>query len=79
MVLLELYARGRRRQDLALFLLYGVASANRVKLFAWVAWGVYIGLPPRGTMVIRLAASFSADRWGLPPSGPRRLVGGFLL
>ena len=32
------------------------SSANGFQPFAWVPWGVYIGLPPRGTMVMRLGA-----------------------
>ena len=53
---------------------------------AWVPWGVYIGLPPRGTMVIRLdagpAISASSLRllrrllgpadWWAPPTGSVR-------
>ena len=36
--------------------------------FAWASRGVYIGLPPRGTMVIRLGAGPS--RLSLRPSSP---------
>lgn len=32
------------------------SSANGFQPFAWVPWGVYIGLPHRGTMVIWLDA-----------------------
>ena len=54
--------------------------------FAWVAWGVYIGLPPRGTMVIWPAAGPGCQCLQPPASpptagarrlvGPRRLVSG---
>ena len=37
------------------------SSANGFQPFAWVPWGVYIGLPPRGTMVIRLGAGPSVS------------------
>ena len=48
-------ARGGRRARLALLLsLYVVCETLRDQPFAWVPWGVYIGLPPGGTMVIRL-------------------------
>ena len=47
--------------------------------FAWVAWGVYIGLPPRGTMVIWLAAGPGCQclqpSASPPTAGARRLVG----
>lgn len=47
--------------------------------FAWVTWGVYIGLPPRGTMVIRLGAGPGCQCLqpsASPPTvGARRLVG----
>ena len=47
--------------------------------FAWVAWGVYIGLPPRGTMVIWPAAGPGCQCLQPPASPPtagaRRLVG----
>ena len=46
--------------------------------FAWVAWGVYIGLPPRGTMVIWSAAGPGCQCLQPPASPPtagaRRLV-----
>ena len=47
--------------------------------FAWVPWGVYIGLPPRGTIVIR--PGVGPDYQSLwppaspPTAGARRLVG----
>ena len=57
--------------------------ANGFQPFAWVPWGVYIGLPPRGTMVIWLDAgpAVSASdlrllrrllgpaNWWAPPTG----------
>ena len=62
------------------------SRANGFQPFAWVPWGVYIGLPPRGTMVIRLGAgpTVSASglrllrrllgpaNWRAPPTGPVR-------
>ena len=52
--------------------------------FAWVPWGVYIGLPPRVTMVktgwVRVlavylsGAVFFADSWGPPTGGSHRLA-----
>ena len=38
--------------------------------FAWVPWGVYIGLPPGGTIVIRLGAGPSRLSLRLPSSPP---------
>ena len=55
-LLLELYARGRRRQGLLSSLPRCWSNSHTLESFAWVPWGVYIGLPPRGTMVIRLGA-----------------------
>ena len=47
--------------------------------FAWVLRGVYIGLPPGGTMVIRLGSGPSRQCLHSPASplaaGSRRLVG----
>ena len=47
--------------------------------FAWVLRGVYIGLPPGGTMVIRLGTGPSRQCLRSPASPPaagsRRLVG----
>ena len=47
--------------------------------FAWVPWGVYIGLPPRGTMVIRPGAGPGCQCLrppaSLPTTGARCLVG----
>ena len=51
--------------------------------FAWVPWGVYIGLPQgyngnlvgcRTRLSVSLEAGFSTGCWGPPPSGPCRLV-----
>ena len=54
------------------------SGANGFEPFAWVPWGVYIGLPPRGTMVkpagcgsqssVPQAAVFSADLPGMRPT-----------
>ena len=50
------------------------SRANGFQPFAWVPWGVYIGLPPRGTMVIRLDAGRAVSASGLHllcrPLGP---------
>ena len=47
--------------------------------FAWLPWGVYIGLPPRGTMVIWPGAGPGCQcLWSSaspPAAGARRLVG----
>ena len=47
--------------------------------FAWVPWGVYIGLPPRGTIVIRpgVGPGCKSLWWPASPpaAGARRLVG----
>ena len=46
--------------------------------FAWVPWGVYIGLPPRGTLVILPGVGPGCQRLRPPASplaaGARRLV-----
>ena len=46
--------------------------------FAWVPWGVYIGLPPRGTLVIWLGVGPGCQcLWSPaspPAAGARRLV-----
>ena len=47
------------------------SSANGFQPFAWVPWGVYIGLPPRGTMVIRLATG--PNRLSLRSPGRKRV------
>ena len=48
--------------------------ANGFQPFPWVPWGVYIGLPPRGTMVIRLDTGPGVSASGLcllcRPLGP---------
>ena len=55
------------------------AKCAEVPPFAWVLRGVYIGLPPGGTMVIRLGTGPSRQclRLPAPPpaAGSRRLVG----
>ena len=62
--LLELFG-GRRKKSTTslLLLLVWCLKLAGVQPFAWASRGVYIGLPPGGTMVIRLGA------------GARRLVG----
>ena len=45
MVLLELYARGRRRKARSLLPLGMSLVLTGWEPFAWVPWGVYIGLP----------------------------------
>ena len=73
---------GEGKASSLLPMLYGL-SLSGAEPFAWDSWGVYIGLPPRGTMVIRLdagsapvslAAVLSADSWGPPTGRPRRLA-----
>ena len=56
-MLLELFG-GRRKKGTAslLLLLVWCLELAGVEPFAWVPRGVYIGLPPGGTMVIRLGA-----------------------
>jgi len=81
MVLLELYAGGRRRQGLLSFPPMCKSNSNRFEPFAWVPWGVYIGLPSQGyngnlagcrtQLAVSLGAGFSAGCWGPPPGGPR--------
>ena len=69
MVLLELYWEAGERKASSLLPLLSGLSLSRSKPFAWVPRGVYIGLPPGGTMVIRLGAGPS--RLSLrPPSSP---------
>ena len=68
---------------LALSLCLARHRTTGIQPFAWVPWGVYIGLPPRGTMVIwpggrtqlsvSLVADFSAGSWVPPPGGSLRL------
>ena len=59
--------------------LYGVCVTLRSQPFAWMPRGVYIGLPPGGTMVIRLGSGPSRQCVRSPASPPapgsRRLVG----
>ena len=79
MVLLELYARGRRRQGLLSSPPRCESNSNRFQPFAWVPWGVYIGLPPRGIMVIwpGVGPDCQCLWWPASPpaAGARRLVG----
>ena len=79
MVLLELYREaGEGKASSLLPMLFGL-SLSRSEPFAWVPRGVYIGLPPGGTMVIRLGAGPSRLSLrlssSLPASGARRLAG----
>ena len=59
--------------------LYGVCVTLRSQPFAWVPRGVYIGLPPGGTMVIRLGVGPSRlclhSPASAPTAGARRLGG----
>ena len=79
MVLLELYARGRRRQGLLFSPPRCESNSNRLEPFALVPWGVYIGLPPRGTMVIQPGVGPGCQSLWSPASPPTagacRLVG----
>ena len=55
------------------------SNSNRLEPFAWVPWGGYIGLPPRGTMVIRPGVGPGHQcLWSSaspPAAGARRLAG----
>ena len=79
MVLLELYREAGESKASSLLLVLSGLSLSRSEPFAWVPRGVYIGLPPGGTMVIRLGAG--PNRLSvippsfLPASGARRLAG----
>ena len=74
-----MYARGGRRQGS----LSPPLGMNPVltgwEPFAWVPWGVYIGLPPRGTMVIWPGVGPGCQSLWSPASPPTiwacRLVG----
>ena len=78
MVLLELYARVSRRRGWLFSPPRCESNSNRFEPFTWEPWGVYIGLPPRGTMVIRPGVGLGYQcLWSPaspPPGGPRRLV-----
>ena len=67
-----IWDQGRRRTRLALASLYlwCVYTMLRSQPFAWVLRGVYIGLPPGGTMVIRLGAGPSRQCLRSPASPP---------
>ena len=81
MVLLELFLEVEEGK--ASSLLPGLSglslSLSRSEPFAWVPRGVYIGLPPGGTIVIRLGAGpshLSLRPPSFPPaSGAHRLAG----
>ena len=79
-MLLELWgSREKKSKASSRFPLYMVCVTLRSQPFAWVPRGVYIGLPPRGTIVIRLGAGPSRlslrPSSSLPASGARRLAG----
>ena len=70
MVLLELFREaGEGKASSLLHVLSGL-SLSRFEPFAWVPRGVYIGLPPGGTMVIRLGAGPSRQCLWSPASPP---------
>ena len=79
MVLLELFREAGEGKAISLLPELSGLSLFRSEPFTWVPRGVYIGLPPGGTIVIRLGAGPS--RLSLrPPSFPpasraRRLAG----
>ena len=60
-LLLELFLGGGRGQGYLSPFYIIWSRANGFQPFAWVPWGVYIGLPPRGTMVIRLGAGLAVS------------------
>ena len=73
MVLLELFREvGEGKASSPLPGLSGL-SLSRFEPFAWVPRGVYIGLPPGGTIVIRLGRVPAVCLSGSRPS--RRLLG----
>ena len=79
MVLLELFREAGEGKASSLLPVLSGLSLSRSEPFAWVPRGVYIGLPPGGTIVIRLGVGPS--RLSLrppsspPASGARRLAG----
>ena len=79
MVLLELYREAGEGEACSLLPRLSDLSLSRSEPFAWVPQGVYIGLPPRGTMVILLGAGPSCLSLRPPSfplaSGARRLAG----
>ena len=69
MVLLELFREAGEGKASSLLPVLSGLSLSRSEPFAWVPWRVYIGLPPGGTIVIRLGTGPS--RLSLrPPSSP---------
>ena len=80
-MLLELFGERLREGQASplLFSLERLKSIQRVIPPAWEPWGVYIGLPPKGTMVIRLGMGPSrlclCPLVSPPTGGARRLVG----
>ena len=80
-VLLELFLEvGEGKASSLLPGLSGLSlSLSRFEPFEWVPRGVYISLPPGGTMVIRLGAGPSRlslrPSSSLPTMGARRLAG----
>ena len=79
MVLLELFWEAGEGKASSLFPVLSGLSLFRSEPFAWVPRGVYIGLPPGDTIVIRLGAGpsrLSLRRPTFPPaSRARRLAG----
>ena len=79
MVLLELFREAGEGKASSLLPVLSGLSLFRSGPFAWVPRGVYIGLPPGGTIVIRLGAGpsrLSLRPPSFPPaSGARRLAG----
>ena len=70
MVLLELFREvGEGKASSLLPVLSGL-SLSRSEPFAWVPRGIYIGLPPGGTIVIRLGAGPSRLSLRSPSSPP---------
>ena len=68
-MLLELFREAGEGKASSLLPVLSGLSLSRSEPFAWVPQGVYIGLPPGGTIVIRLGAGPS--RLSLrPPSSP---------
>ena len=79
MVLLELFREAGEGKANSLLPVLSGLSLSRSEPFALVPRGVYIGLPPGGTIVIRLGAGpnrLSLRPPSFPPaSGARRLAG----
>ena len=75
-MLLELSgSREKKSKSSSRFPLYMVCVTLRSQPFAWVPQGVYIGLPPGGTIVIRLGVGPSRQSLRSPAVRARRLVG----